>query len=114
MRRTNRAMSSRLRPFSGERFRMAGAGRREDLDDALSLLTILYHHVPSVTRCRSTWGNWMRCCNRMLEFYTRRDRYSNKTFLALPRQNPPDAFMHANIGPSDSPITRAIYVQTQS
>ncbi len=38
-------------------------------------------------RCRSTWGNWMRCCNR-INSNTRRDRYSNKTFLALPRQNP--------------------------
>ena len=28
---------------------MAGAGGAKDLDDALSLLTILYHHVPSVT-----------------------------------------------------------------
>ncbi|XPE35009.1 glycyl radical enzyme domain-containing protein [Shigella flexneri] len=44
-----------------------GAGRRKDLDDALSL-TILYHHVPSVTSMPVYLGNWMRCCNRMLEF----------------------------------------------
>ncbi|MFO6427713.1 glycyl radical enzyme domain-containing protein [Escherichia coli] len=30
-----------ITPVSGKRFRMAGAGRRKDLDDALSLLTIL-------------------------------------------------------------------------
>lgn len=40
----------------------------KDLDDALSLLTILYHHVPSVTSMPVYLGNWMRCCNRMLEF----------------------------------------------
>ncbi|MGU0161959.1 glycyl radical enzyme domain-containing protein [Escherichia coli] len=33
-----------------------------------SLLTILYHHVPSVTSMPVYLGNWMRCCNRMLEF----------------------------------------------
>ena len=32
----------------------------KDVDDALSMLTILYHHVPSVTS--------MPCCNLMLEF----------------------------------------------
>ncbi|XNM77404.1 glycyl radical enzyme domain-containing protein [Escherichia coli] len=31
-------------------------------------LTILYHHVPSVTSMPASLGNWMRCCNRMLEF----------------------------------------------
>ncbi len=41
----------------------------KDLDDALSLLTILYHHVPSVTSMPVyPGGNWMRCCSRMLEF----------------------------------------------
>lgn len=40
----------------------------KDLDDALSLLTILTTMYRRSHRCRSTWGNWMRCCNRMLEF----------------------------------------------
>lgn len=40
----------------------------KDLDDALSLLTILYHHVPSGHIDAGLRGNWMRCCNRMLEF----------------------------------------------
>lgn len=61
----------------------------KDLDDALSLLTILYHHVPSVTSMPVYLGQ----LDALLQPYvknsnTRRDRYSNKTFLALPRQNP--------------------------
>ncbi len=40
----------------------------KDLDDALSLLTISlpprsFGHIDAGLR-----GNWMRCCNRMLEF----------------------------------------------
>ncbi|XPE70222.1 glycyl radical enzyme domain-containing protein [Shigella boydii] len=34
------------------------------LDDALSELTILYHHVPSVTSMPGLpWATRLRCCN---------------------------------------------------
>ena len=81
----------------------------KDLDDALSLLTILYHHVPSVTSMPVYLGQ----LDALLQPYVRiltQDEIDVriKRFWRYLDRTLPDAFMHANIGPSDSPITRAI------
>lgn len=81
----------------------------KDLDDALSLLTILYHHVPSVTWMPVYLGQ----LDALLQPYVRiltQDEIDVriKRFWRYLDRTLPDAFMHANIGPSDSPITRAI------
>lgn len=81
----------------------------KDLDDALSLLTILYHHVPSVTSMPVYLGQ----LDALLQPYVRiltQDEIDIriKRFWRYLDRTLPDAFMHANIGPSDSPITRAI------
>lgn len=87
-------------------WRLEGA---KDLDDALSLLTILYHHVPSVTSMPVYLGQ----LDALLQPYVRiltQDEIDIriKRFWRYLDRTLPDAFMHANIGPSDSPITRAI------
>ncbi|MGU0044532.1 glycyl radical enzyme domain-containing protein [Escherichia coli] len=81
-----RAMSYPITPFSGKRFRMAGAGRRRKiLMTALSLLTILYHprtvgHIDAGLQL----GNWMRCCNRTVRILTQTEiNIRIKTFLAF-------------------------------
>ncbi|MGQ7114754.1 glycyl radical enzyme domain-containing protein, partial [Escherichia sp. TWPC-MK] len=76
---------------------------------ALSLLTILYHHVPSVTSMPVYLGQ----LDALLQPYVRiltQDEIDVriKRFWRYLDRTLPDAFMHANIGPSDSPITRAI------
>ncbi len=74
-----------------------------------SLLTILYHHVPSVTSMPVYLGQ----LDALLQPYVRiltQDEIDIriKRFWRYLDRTLPDAFMHANIGPSDSPITRAI------
>ncbi|ASG56104.1 MAG TPA: YjjI family glycine radical enzyme [Salmonella bongori] len=81
----------------------------KDLDDALSLLTILYHHVPSVTSMPVYLGQ----LDTLLQPYVRiltQDAIDIriKRFWRYLDRTLPDAFMHANIGPADTPITRAI------
>lgn len=81
----------------------------KDLDDALSLLTILYHHVPSVTSMPVYLGQ----LDALLQPYVRiltQDAIDIriKRFWRYLDRTLPDAFMHANIGPADTPVTRAI------
>lgn len=81
----------------------------KDLDDALSLLTILYHHVPSVTSMPVYLGQ----LDVLLQPYVRiltQDAIDIriKRFWRYLDRTLPDAFMHANIGPADTPVTRAI------
>ena len=81
----------------------------QDLDDALSLLTILYHHVPSVTSMPVFLGH----LDTLLQPYVRiltQDEVDNriKRFWRYLDRTLPDAFVHANIGPANGPITRAI------
>ncbi|EDU6367349.1 TPA: YjjI family glycine radical enzyme [Salmonella enterica subsp. houtenae] len=81
----------------------------KDLDDALSLLTILYHHVPSVTSMPVYLGQ----LDTLLQPYVRiltQDEIDIriKRFWRYLDRTLPDAFMHANIGPADTSITRAI------
>ena len=81
----------------------------KDLDDALSLLTILYHHVPSVTSMPVFLGHLDALLQPYVRILTQEEIESRiKRFWRYLDRTLPDAFMHANIGPGDSPVTRAI------
>jgi YjjI family glycine radical enzyme len=81
----------------------------KDFDDALNMLTILYHHVPSVTSIPVYIGQLddllMPYVNRLEEeqIYAKLRRF----WIMLDRTLP-DAFMHANIGPTDNIVCRTI------
>jgi len=81
----------------------------KDFDDAINLLTILYHHVPSVTNIPVYLGQLddllLPYVGRLSEeaLYARLKRF----WLMLDRTLP-DAFMHVNIGPTDNIICRTI------
>lgn len=81
----------------------------KSFDDALNMLTIAYHHVPSVTGMPVYLG----CLDQVLLPYvgnlTESDLYPRlKRFWIMLDRNLPDAFMHANIGPTDNVISRTI------
>ncbi|WP_202115018.1 YjjI family glycine radical enzyme [Gilliamella sp. Pas-s27] len=81
----------------------------ETFDDALNLLIIIYHHVPSVTGMPVYLG----CLDQILLPYvgnlTEDEIYQRlKRFWIMLDRNLPDAFMHANIGPTDNIICRVI------
>ncbi|WP_449545705.1 YjjI family glycine radical enzyme [Lelliottia amnigena] len=81
----------------------------KDLDDALSLLTILYHHVPSVTSMPVFLGHLDALLQPYVRILTQEEIESRiKRFWRYLDRTLPDSFMHANIGPGDSPVTRAI------
>ena len=81
----------------------------KDLDDALSLLTILYHHVPSVTSMPVFLGHLDALLQPYVNILTQEEIDSRiKRFWRYLDRTLPDAFMHANIGPADTPVTRAI------
>jgi YjjI family glycine radical enzyme len=80
-----------------------------DLDDALHMLTILYHHVPSVTSLPVFFGHldtilmpYIGNCSEAA-VYTKLKRF----WIMLDRIFP-DAFTHANIGPIDNIVCRTI------
>jgi len=81
----------------------------KDFDDALNMLTIIYHHVPSVTEMPVYLG----CLDELLLPYVgdinEIELYQKlKRFWIMLDRNLPDAFMHANIGPTDNIICRLI------
>ena len=81
----------------------------KDLDDALSLLTILYHHVPSVTSMPVYLGQLDALLQPYVRILTQQEiDIRIKRFWRYLDRTLPDAFMHANIGPFDTPVTRAI------
>ncbi|RKR53968.1 YjjI family glycine radical enzyme [Yokenella regensburgei] len=85
---------------------LAGA---EDLDDALSLLTILYHHVPSVTSLPVYLGHLDKLLQPYVRILTQEEiDIRIKRFWRYLDRTLPDAFTHVNIGPEDTPVTRAI------
>lgn len=80
-----------------------------DLDDALSMLTILYHHIPSVT----SMPVWLGQLDVILQPYVRISTQEEidiriKTFLALSGQNPAGCVYARQYCPADTPVTRAI------
>jgi len=81
----------------------------KDLDDALSLLTILYHHVPSVTGMPVYLGQLDALLQPYVRILTQEEiDIRIKRFWRYLDRTLPDAFVHANIGPYDTPVTRAI------
>lgn len=97
-----------------ERFLQQGSAWLElepaqDFDDALSMLTILYHHVPSVTSMPVYLGHLDRLLQPYVRILTEDELFIRiKRFWRYLDRTLPDAFMHANIGPHDSPLVRAI------
>ncbi|MDX6021570.1 YjjI family glycine radical enzyme [Scandinavium sp. V105_16] len=81
----------------------------KDLDDALSLLTILYHHVPSVTSMPVYLGHLDTILSPYVKILTQEEiDIRIKRFWRYLDRTLPDAFTHVNIGPEDTPVTRAI------
>ncbi|SFT97684.1 glycine radical enzyme, YjjI family [Kosakonia arachidis] len=81
----------------------------KDLDDALSLLTIIYHHVPSVTGMPVYLGQLDALLQPYVKILTQEEiDIRIKRFWRYLDRTIPDAFVHANIGPYDTPVTRAI------
>jgi len=80
-----------------------------DLDEALSFLQILYHHVPSVTGMPVFIGHLDRLLLPFTEGLESSElRRKLRLFWRYLDRTLPDAFMHANIGPGDNAVARAI------
>ena len=82
-----------------------------DLDDALAFLQIMYAHVPSVT----TYPVYLGDLDKVLDpFVTDEisddelDRALRRFWIGVDRMLP-DAFVHLDLGPRDSRITRSIF-----
>ena len=81
----------------------------ETLDEAINTLMIAYHHVPSVTGIPVYIGQLddllLPFCDRVSD----NDLYEKiKLFWRYLDRTLPDAFMHANIGPTDNRVARVI------
>lgn len=78
-------------------------------DEALNLLTIIYHHVPSVTSIPVYLGHLDEILLPYVGELTEQQVYQKiKLFWIMLDRTLPDAFMHANIGPSDNIVCRTI------
>lgn len=81
----------------------------EDFDDAINMLTILYHHVPSVTSIPVYLGQLDDVLMPYVGDLTDAQIYKKlKHFWIMLDRTLPDAFMHVNIGPTDNIICRTI------
>ncbi|WP_094751330.1 YjjI family glycine radical enzyme [Psychromonas sp. CD1] len=80
-----------------------------NFDEALNLLTILYHHVPSVTTIPVYLGHLDNVLLPYVDDLTEDNIYQKlKLFWIMLDRTLPDAFMHVNIGPTDNIICRTI------
>lgn len=80
-----------------------------DFDDALNLLTIIYHHVPSVTNIPVYLGQLDDVLLPYVGDLDEQEIYTKlKRFWIMLDRTLPDAFMHVNIGPTDNVICRTI------
>jgi len=80
-----------------------------DFDDALNLLTIIYHHVPSVTNIPVYLGQLDDVLLPYVGELDEQQIYTKlKRFWIMLDRTLPDAFMHVNIGPTDNIICRTI------
>ena len=80
-----------------------------DFDDALNLLTIIYHHVPSVTNIPVYLGQLDDVLLPYVGTLSEAEIYTKlKRFWIMLDRTLPDAFMHVNIGPTDNVICRTI------
>ncbi|WP_299015099.1 YjjI family glycine radical enzyme [uncultured Photobacterium sp.] len=81
----------------------------QDLDEAINALTILYHHVPSVTNIPVYLGQLDDILMPYAEGLDEEAIYRKlKLFWIMLDRTLPDAFMHTNIGPADNIICRTI------
>ena len=81
----------------------------KNFDEALNLLTILYHHVPSVTAIPVYLGQLDTVLMPYVGSLSDAQIYQKiKLFWIMLDRTLPDAFMHVNIGPSDNIICRTI------
>ncbi|WP_197068476.1 YjjI family glycine radical enzyme [Photobacterium gaetbulicola] len=81
----------------------------KDFDEALNHLTILYHHVPSVTNIPVYLGQLDDVLLPYAEGLDAETIYRKlRLFWILLDRTLPDAFMHVNIGPTDNVICRTI------
>lgn len=81
----------------------------ETFDDALNLLTIIYHHVPSVTNIPVYLGQLDDILLPFIDNISDDVLYRKlKHFWIMLDRTLPDAFMHVNIGPTDNIICRTI------
>ncbi|MEZ9243763.1 YjjI family glycine radical enzyme [Vibrio lentus] len=80
-----------------------------NFDEALNMLTILYHHVPSVTSIPVYLGQLDDVLMPFVGGLTDEQVYQKlKLFWIMLDRTLPDAFMHVNIGPSDNIVCRTI------
>jgi YjjI family glycine radical enzyme len=80
-----------------------------NFDEALNMLTIIYHHVPSVTSIPVYLGQLDDVLLPYVGDLSESQIYQKmKLFWIMLDRTLPDAFMHANIGPSDNIICRTI------
>jgi YjjI family glycine radical enzyme len=81
----------------------------QDLDDALNLLSIIYHHVPSVTSLPVFLGHLDTTLLPYVGLLGEEEVYKKiKRFWIMLDRTLPDAFTHVNIGPTDNIICRTI------
>ncbi|PKH62237.1 YjjI family glycine radical enzyme [Shewanella sp. Choline-02u-19] len=81
----------------------------QDLDEALNALTILYHHVPSVTNIPVYLGQLDEVLLPFCQGIDTENLYRKlKLFWIMLDRTLPDAFMHVNIGPTDNIVCRTI------
>jgi len=81
----------------------------ETLDEALNTLMIAYHHVPSITGMPVYIGQLDALLMPFCEGVSDDEIYRKiKLFWRYIDRVLPDAFLHANIGPTDNPVARAV------
>ncbi len=81
----------------------------ELLDEAINTLMIAYHHVPSITGMPVFIGRLDELLLPFCDGVSDEDLYRQiRLFWRYLDRTLPDAFMHANIGPTDNRVARAI------
>ncbi|GIU40055.1 glycine radical enzyme, YjjI family protein [Shewanella sairae] len=81
----------------------------QNLDEALNSLTIIYHHVPSVTNIPVYLGQLDEVLLPFCQDLDEDSIYRKlKLFWIMLDRTLPDAFMHVNIGPTDNIVCRTI------
>lgn len=81
----------------------------QDLDEALNALTIIYHHVPSVTNIPVYLGQLDDVLLPYCQGLDDETIYRKlRLFWIMLDRTLPDAFMHVNIGPTDNIVCRTI------
>ena len=81
----------------------------ETLDEAINTLMIAYHHVPSITGMPVYIGQLDELLLPFCDGVSDEELYRKiRLFWRYLDRTLPDAFMHANIGPTDNRVARAI------